>query len=140
VNQVANKIWYIEEKQIKEYPGTYEEYEYWKKKTEAELKGAPLPIKAKESKPKPVQKDTPHPYEKKIKSLNQELKRVEEGIETLQGEKVKAESELARPEVFGNPEKLNVARQVFDKVNTDLIEANKKWEELVMELDELETS
>src|SRR5882724_6822757 len=32
VNQVANKIWYIENHQIKEYPGTYEEYEYWRKK------------------------------------------------------------------------------------------------------------
>ena len=29
VSQVANKIWYIENKQIKEYPGTYEAYEYW---------------------------------------------------------------------------------------------------------------
>src|SRR5690348_10073023 len=35
VHQVANKIWYIEGKQIKEYPGTYEEYEYWRKKIEA---------------------------------------------------------------------------------------------------------
>src|SRR5690606_29564826 len=34
VNQIANKIWYIEDKQIKEYPGTYEEYEYWRKKTQ----------------------------------------------------------------------------------------------------------
>src|SRR5688500_18112380 len=32
VSQIANKIWYIEDKKIKEYPGTYDEYEYWKKK------------------------------------------------------------------------------------------------------------
>src|SRR5687768_3976126 len=35
ISQIANKIWYIEDKKIKEYPGTYEEYEYWKKKNEA---------------------------------------------------------------------------------------------------------
>ena len=29
VTQVANKIWYLEALQIKEYPGTYEEYAYW---------------------------------------------------------------------------------------------------------------
>jgi ATP-binding cassette, subfamily F, member 3 len=29
VSQVATKIWYIEDAQIKEYPGTYEEYTYW---------------------------------------------------------------------------------------------------------------
>jgi ATP-binding cassette, subfamily F, member 3 len=29
VAEVATKIWYIEDQQIKEYPGTYEEYTYW---------------------------------------------------------------------------------------------------------------
>lgn len=29
VTQVATKIWYLEDLQIKEYPGTYEEYAYW---------------------------------------------------------------------------------------------------------------
>ncbi len=140
VNQVANKIWYIEDKQIKEYPGTYEEYEYWKKKTEAELKGAPLPVKAREPKPKPVQKEDAHPHSKKLKTLNQELKRIEDTIETLQEEKTTSESELAKPDVFGNPEKLQAAQQVFEKVNARLIEANKKWEELVVGIDELEAT
>ncbi|MEL6539669.1 MAG: ABC-F family ATP-binding cassette domain-containing protein [Bacteroidota bacterium] len=30
VAQVATKIWYLEDHQIKEYPGTYEEYKYWR--------------------------------------------------------------------------------------------------------------
>ena len=139
VNQVANKIWYIEDKQIKEYPGTYEEYEYWKKKTEAELKGAPLPVKKKESAPKPVQEASINPNEKKIKSLNQELKKVEVTIEALEKEKTWAESELAKPEIYGNLEKLMVAQQAFEKVNNRFTEANKKWEELVTSLGELET-
>lgn len=29
IAQIANKVWYIEDKNIKEYPGTYEAYEYW---------------------------------------------------------------------------------------------------------------
>ena len=33
VGQVATKIWYLENQQIKEYPGTYEEYAYWQQKT-----------------------------------------------------------------------------------------------------------
>src|SRR5688572_68169 len=32
LDNVANKIWYIEEKKIKEYPGTYNEYEEWQAK------------------------------------------------------------------------------------------------------------
>ncbi|MEM7055928.1 MAG: ABC-F family ATP-binding cassette domain-containing protein, partial [Bacteroidota bacterium] len=31
ISRIANKIWYIEDKQIKEYPGTYEDYAYWQK-------------------------------------------------------------------------------------------------------------
>jgi len=33
VTQVANKIWYIEDKQIKVYHGTYEEYTYWQQRS-----------------------------------------------------------------------------------------------------------
>ncbi len=32
LDNVANKIWYIEDKKIKEYPGTYQEYEIWNAK------------------------------------------------------------------------------------------------------------
>lgn len=32
ISQVANKIWWIENKKIKEYPGTYEEYIWWRGK------------------------------------------------------------------------------------------------------------
>ena len=78
VSQVANKIWYIENKQIKEYPGTFDEYEYWKKKNatnplepaKAEKKSEP-PV----SKPKAVQ--TPS-NEAKLKSLEKELKKIED--------------------------------------------------------------
>ena len=29
IERIANKIWYIQDKQIKVYPGTYEAYAYW---------------------------------------------------------------------------------------------------------------
>jgi ATP-binding cassette subfamily F protein 3 len=138
VNQVANKIWYIEDKQIKEYPGTYEEYEYWKKKTEAELKGAPVPAKKPEPKLKPAPENNNNPNEKKIKSLNHDLKKVEETIEKLQEEKEQAEAELAKPEVYADPENLKKAQQAFEKIEKELSGANKKWEELVTSLEALE--
>src|SRR6187402_143532 len=48
VSQIANKIWYIEDKQIKEYPGTYDEYEYWRKKNL--VSATPEPAKPKAEK------------------------------------------------------------------------------------------
>ena len=115
VNQVANKIWYIEDHQIKEYPGTYDEYEYWRKKNQAE--GIIQPVAVKKSEPKPAEKvQNTKPVnvnEKKIKSLSQDLKKVEEVIQKLEMEKKKIEDEMAKPEVYSNFEKLNEIQHKF---------------------------
>ncbi len=137
VSQVANKIWYIEDKQIKEYPGTYEEYEYWKKKTE--LANA-TPPPSKKSTPK-VEKASPvrtKTDEQKIKSLEQEIKKIETTIQKLQSDKSAIEDELAQPEVYSNIDKLANVQSRFDQVDQQLEDANKKWEALAIELDELE--
>ncbi len=142
VNQVANKIWYIEDHQIKEYPGTYDEYEYWRKKNEAA--GIIQPVAVKKSEPKPAEKaqntKSVNINEKKIKSLSQDLKKVEEVIQKLELEKKKIEDEMAKPEVYSNFEKLNEIQQKFDTLNTTLQGENSKWEKIMLELDALETA
>lgn len=142
VNQVANKIWYIEDHQIKEYPGTYDEYEYWRKKNEAA--GIIQPVAVKKSEPKPVEKvQNTKPVnvnEKKIKSLSQELKKVEEVIQKLEIEKKKIEDEMAKPEVYSNFEKLNEIQHKFDTLNSTLHGENSKWEKIMLEMDALETA
>jgi ATP-binding cassette subfamily F protein 3 len=45
VSEIANKIWYIEDEQIKEYPGTYDEYEIWQ--AERQANAAPAPVEKK---------------------------------------------------------------------------------------------
>ncbi len=140
VSQVANKIWYIEDKQIKEYPGTYEEYEFWRKKNEA---GAPTPTPAKKAEvktEKPVVAKNANPNERKIKSLEQDLKKVEEAIQKIQAEKTSVENELAKPEIYSAPDKLLKTQQDFERVSKQLEDANNKWELLVVELDGLESN
>lgn len=138
VNQIANKIWYIEDKQIKEYPGTYEEYEYWKKKNQ--LNGTAVvrePKKPKaEKKQQPVTPKLPS-QEIQLKNLEKELKKIEEQIETLQANKLKVEGEMARPEIFSDFEKLNKVQQQFNQVNKELDEANTRWEALATSIDDL---
>lgn len=138
ISQVANKIWYIEDYQIKEYPGTYEEYDYWKKKREAESK-----IQPDTTKPgKPVKKQEQPTVSSKpsngqsLKPLQRELEKVEEKIDQLTAEKNKLEEQMTLPEVFGNYEKLNEVQVAFDKVTAALDEANSQWEKLALELDE----
>lgn len=133
VSQIANKIWYIDDKQIKEYPGTYDEYEYWRKKNEV----AEAPVK-KET-PPPVKKDAApknDEADKKLKALNKELKQVEAKIESLEAEKAVLENEMAKPEVYGDFEKLKITQDKFTTLNNSLTTATKRWEEILTELDQ----
>lgn len=137
VHQVANKIWYIEGKQIKQYPGTYEEYEYWRKKNQTDAAAATPAKKVKvEKKPEPVKQKT-SADETQLKSLARDLRKIEERIEMLQTEKSKLEVELARPEVYSDFGRLNAVQEKFNQVNKNLIDANAEWEKLAIAIDEI---
>ncbi len=136
VSQVANKIWYIEDHEIKEYPGTYDEYEYWRKQN-AVTPTQPLPTPKKETEakqPKPQSASNAN----RIKALNQELKKLEDLIQQLETNKLKAEEELTKPEVYSNFDKLTQCQQQFEKLQSDLHKANQEWERVMLEVDALE--
>ncbi len=135
VNQIANKIWYIEDQQIKEYPGTYEEYEYWRKKNLAAATPAP-----EVKKPKPEKKNTKEKtpsQELQLKNLEKELKKVEERIEKLNSDKSSLETEMTKSEVYSDFGKLNVVQEKFKNVNKELDKANSEWEEIASAIDGL---
>jgi ATP-binding cassette subfamily F protein 3 len=137
VNQIANKIWYIEDKQIKEYPGTYDEYEYWRKKNEASgVKAEPPKATKKVEQPKVAAVKTPS-QEAKLKSLEKELKKVEDELAAVEKQKGALESELAKPEVYGDFEKLQQVQGEFTKVQRALEEITEKWDALATSIDEL---
>ena len=52
VKEVANKIWWIEDQQIKEYPGTYEEFVWWKEKNQSKTQQTSKPGNQKTSQTK----------------------------------------------------------------------------------------
>lgn len=137
VTQIANKIWYIEDKQIKEYPGTFEEYEYWRKKNEANG------VVAKVEPPKPVKKvQEPAPVQQpntdnKLKSLEKELKKVEDQLAKLEAQKAEHELEMTKPEVFGDFEKLKKIQFDQKKIERELKDVTTKWESLAVEIDAL---
>lgn len=137
VSQVANKIWYIEDKQIKEYPGTYEEFEYWKKKNELN-KTTAEPVKKVKTENPVKAKDKPPSLENQLKTLEKDLKKTEERIEELQEKKSKLESGMADKEVYGNFSKLKETKRELENVNRELQSANIKWEEIASAIDALD--
>lgn len=136
VSQVANKIWYIEDHEIKEYPGTYDEYEYWRKQN-AVTPTQPLPTPKKETEAKQTKPQSAS-NANRIKALNQELKKLEDSIQQLEADKLKAEEELAKPEVYSEFEKLTLCQQQFEKLQADLHKANQEWERVMLEVDALD--
>jgi ATP-binding cassette subfamily F protein 3 len=138
VSQIANKIWYIEDKQIKEYPGTYDEYEYWRKKNE--LNGV---IKAEPPKIKPAKVQDDAPVAKvpdnspQLKTLEKQLKKVEEELESLQADKIRIENEMTKQEVYSNPEKIKQLKKELEELTGKINSANANWEEIATKIDKL---
>ncbi len=136
VSQVANKIWYIEDKQIKEYPGTYDEYEYWRKQQSAlATSPAKLPVTPKiEKKPEAPKSDN---SQNRLKALEKEMKKVEADLELLQQQKEAVEVKMTDPSVFGNFTELQKLQQELSIINQKLEVVNKKWDELAETIDTL---
>src|ERR1019366_1147544 len=87
LDNVANKIWFIEDHKIKEYPGTYAEFDVWyaKRKLEPKAAVAPAPQPKKEEKKEaaPVKHHSENKFQQ-LKKLNQDLAKMEEQIADLE--------------------------------------------------------
>ncbi|HEY0894983.1 MAG TPA: ATP-binding cassette domain-containing protein, partial [Sphingobacteriaceae bacterium] len=141
LDNVANKIWFIENQKIKEYPGTYAEYEEWlSKRTVEETKPAPAPKKEEKAARPKAQPSAAADKTKELKKLNQSLKQLEEEIADLEKQVSEAEADLGKEDVYSNPDKLAEANRKYQSVSPRLIKAQAEWERLAEQIMELEAS
>ncbi|MFD2744523.1 MULTISPECIES: ABC-F family ATP-binding cassette domain-containing protein [Sphingobacterium] len=138
LDHVANKIWYIEDKDIKEYPGTYQEYEVWNSKRTLK----PASSEKKEEKPKSEKKVKPaltSDSKVQLQKKNKELAQLEAEIATAEKEVTQLESVLAREEVFSDAEKLKMATREYNSSKAAWEHLQTRWEQLAEEIMELES-
>ncbi|GAA4010983.1 ABC-F family ATP-binding cassette domain-containing protein [Hymenobacter fastidiosus] len=129
VENVATKIWYIEDFQLKEYPGTYAEYEQWQEDREKAAKKAGLPSpSAAKALPKEDRKPA---FAAEPKKSSRELQQVEARIEELEKELAQYEAQLADPGTYNNAAQLKDATLKFEQVKKELNTQTKRWEELL---------
>lgn len=136
LDNVANKIWFIEDEKIKQYPGNYAEFEEWDAKRVKPVP-KPIPVKQEDKKPKvsePVSANT----QQQLKKLNEKLKRIEEEIMVFEASIKACEAELAQEEVFSDAKKLQAANQKYQSEKALLDAAQQTWEALASEIMELE--
>jgi len=139
VSSIANKIWWIENHELKEYPGTYAEYEYWRSRQEAEKANATennLPKKKETPKPevKPDEKKVSNNY---IKQLEDKFEAVEAEIVRLKENLVADETDFGKQEIISNPKQLELLRNSYDQHKKQFKELEDKYEKLFEELTEL---
>ncbi|MEA5141571.1 ABC-F family ATP-binding cassette domain-containing protein [Arcicella rigui] len=143
VSEIANKIWYIEDEEIKVYPGTYDEYETWmeQRRLNGEFSKEVSPKKTVEKvvEKKPMDDFAKKEAQKNLKKLNQKLTDTENEIAKLEKQKVDKEKTLADPITFKDPEALRRENEAYQKILNLLEEANDTWEEVMLEIEELES-
>jgi len=135
VSQVANKIWYIEDQEIKEYPGTYDEFVYWRSKNEVYKKEEP-PKNEDKSAPK-KKKEKPR-NDNDLKQIQKEIESTEKQIEQLEKKSQEFEEKMADPKIFGDPDQLAEVNLKYQEIKTQLDTLNDEWTEKSLQLEELE--
>lgn len=125
VSNIANKIWYIEDHEIKEYPGSFDEYETWmasrptNQSTSKAIVAKPKPELAPVEH-KPVNQNT----EKAIEKLEKQIMELEQEIEQIENEM----ASVAAESKFDELKSLESKRHA---VQVKLEETTAEWELLI---------
>lgn len=141
IKGVANKIWYIENHEIKEYLGSYQEYVDWKVKQEIVKPIAPsveTVLKVEAPKRKEVNQSDANLIKKELKKKQQDLAQLENEISGLEKKKSALEIEMAKPEVYADAEKLGALNKDYADFQAKEEVLNSQWEKLAEEIESLE--
>ena len=167
ISKTANKIWEIENQEIKEFKGPYAEWVEWKERMAKAANGNTGPENKKKNKnndqpegkekSKPaaavngqrstVNEPKPTPNTPINKDVKKELQRqqklfaqLEDRIAQSKAEQKRLEKSLGEPEVFSNVNKFSEAEKAYQKVTAELDRLNKEYEAVFEQIVELESN
>jgi ATP-binding cassette, subfamily F, member 3 len=136
VNKTANKIWEIEDYKIKEFVGTYDEWERWKNERKATENN--IPKKKEEPKSTPEKKvkgfSENREQQKELQKVKRQFEQLEEKIAKNTEEKKKLEADLALPEIYSDNKKFLEAEKKYNQKLQELSVANSEYEKLFEKL------
>ncbi len=140
LSRIANKIWYIENKELKEYPGTYEEFETWQRELKQQKeKPAAVQSPKKEKAPEPLKpvKEAPkvnkHQLETQVKKWEGELEKARQQFNQIS-------EQMSDPEVYKQTDRFKKLQTEYDKAKLSVEHAEKEWEAYYLKLIELNES
>lgn len=145
IKETANKIWWIEEGQIKEFVGSYDEWGVFMADREKRLKQAPAPIVEKKEvkqveQPKPVKNDNEiRELRKEHQKQQKQFQKLEEQLNKLNSEKAEIEAQLSNPDVYLDKNKFAELDTKYKQQTSQIDALTKEYDrvfELVLELEE----
>jgi ATP-binding cassette, subfamily F, member 3 len=148
VSQTANKIWEIVDGEIKEFKGTYAEWEEYKKRQaealklanggsdkkkdkDKETKAAPAPQPAANA---PIDKDK----KKELQKQQRVFQQLEEQLAKLNAKKTTLEADLANPSIHGDKARFKQVETDYAQLTKELNAATSEYEKVFEKIMELE--
>jgi ATP-binding cassette subfamily F protein 3 len=148
ISKTANKIWEIDNHQIKEFKGNYEEWVAWKVRMADRREkedGGRQKVPDRSMNDKRIDKETEKSknvnssttgntpinkeHKKELQKQQQFFKQLEERLALLAKEKTAIESSLADPSVYTDKNKFVLAEANYNKTLQHLSVVNKQYEE-----------
>jgi ATP-binding cassette subfamily F protein 3 len=147
ISKAANKIWEIEDHQIKEFKGTYAEWVEWKErmakqreqKEVKEVKEVAAPVVQQVIEIKPAAPVLNREQKKELQKVQRQFNQLEEKIARLKEEKTKLEAALADPSTYSDKGKFAAAELAYKKNSSSLEELNQEYETLFEKILSMET-
>jgi len=145
VSQTANKIWEIVDGEIKEFRGTYAEWEEHKrrqaevaKQQAAAEKGQKKEVAApvvKQQEPKaPIDKDK----KKELQKQQKQFQQLEEQLAKLNAKKADLETEMNNPDVYADKVRFQKVEAAYAQLGKELKSTTEEYEKAFEKLMELE--
>lgn len=144
VSQIANKIWWLEDLELKEYPGTYAEYEYWRKKQEEDAAKITAQQTALIKKEKTKNNQVSKPTEEKKSSKNQlnELTKkftiIEKQLEDLKLLIHETELKFGQPEYINDSNKMSNLQKEYEIRKKELLLLEQDYNSIFEQMVELQ--
>lgn len=136
ISKTANKIWWIEDFKIKEYPGTYSEFET-SQNSKAKFKAKDIVKTSADESTKSSKKqtiNTDKSNENTKRNLQNNLDNLEKIIENTKEKITDSELFLASEEVYKNPDKFKEIMTLVSSLKSELEINEKEFEKVFDEL------
>jgi ATP-binding cassette subfamily F protein 3 len=136
LTRIANKIWHIENYQLKEYPGTYQEFDIFqeqrKQQAKADLKASQnknaAPKLEKKKAVEPIDKSKQTEQKKEKQKLEQQVKKLEEHLNKLKLQHDNLSEKMSDPEIFKDAVAFKKLQVAYSSSEKDVKKAEMEWE------------